>query len=400
MQNDVVGFAKRVMMEQDEQGWSYSDDWVCAACVDEEALRAGIEADSSPDETCTFCRKSPAAPLNTLLALFVAGLCRQYTKAIDKLYWDDDVTSTYDSWDLVDDYQEIFLGEGLVEAVRSSIHDESWVEVDFAVPHQDVLLANAWEAFCKAVKFETRYVIWLRKDDDDAAGRAEVPVARILHAVAGVIDVLGLIHTLPAGSRWWRAQPHGAEPIDQTPARLGTVPADLATQPNRMSPPGIPMFYGASDRETAVDEVTSPLPIGVLQATWAAFETSQDCRVVDFTRLPPIPSLFDPTLGDTFHDVTFLHRFVGQLSSKARVDWEAVDYVPTQVLTEFFLRVHDEADPVSGLVYHSAITGRESIVLDVSNDGCVAQDPGWRLDPRGRLRLGLVYGSIDTGPVI
>jgi hypothetical protein len=294
----------------------------------------------------------------------------------------------------------LFLGDGLLEAVRDSIYDESWVALDFAIRHRDEVLGDAWGAFCNAVKFETRYVIWLRQYDPDAELGGEVPIAKILHAVAEVVDRMGLFQALHAGSRWWRAHSHGAAAIDHTPGRLGTVPADRARQPNRMSPPGIPMFYGAADHETAVGEVTSPPPVGAVQVTWAAFETSRNCRVVDFTRLPPIPSIFDPERGGTFHEMRFLHQFVEQLSSKARADWEAVDYVPTQVLTEFFLRVHDDGDPIAGLVYSSAVTGSPAIVLDVGNDRCLAQDPGWQEHSAEQLSLGLVDGSIESRPIV
>lgn len=37
-----MGMAKRIMMEQDEHGWSYSDKSVCTACVDDDALCAAI----------------------------------------------------------------------------------------------------------------------------------------------------------------------------------------------------------------------------------------------------------------------------------------------------------------------------------------------------------------------
>jgi hypothetical protein len=76
-----------------------------------------------------------------------------------------------------------------------------------------------------------------------------------------------------------------------------------------------------------------------------------------------------------------------------------VDYVPTQVLTEFFLQVFDQDGSISGLIYNSAVTGRAAIVLDVPNDRCVAQHPEWLLDDR-QLRLGLVSGSIHSLRVV
>jgi hypothetical protein len=220
------------------------------------------------------------------MRLFMGGVRRQYDKAIDNLYLDDDFTPRYDSWDLVYQYERIFTGEGLRDEVLHSIHDDEWVAVDFAVPDYDVLLLDAWEAFCKAVKFKTRYVLWLRREDQHTKFGGELPVAGIMDAVAEVVDRIGLIRTLPTGSVWWRAQPHDADPIDHTAARLGTVPADLARHPNRMSPPGIAMFYGASDQETAIGEVTTPVQGPLFRSRGqlsrppgtAASSTSPDCH--------------------------------------------------------------------------------------------------------------------------
>jgi hypothetical protein len=99
-----VGTAESWMMEQYDQGWSYSDKMVCGACVGEDSLRSGVEADSSGDEVCSFCGGSPAAPLDSLLGLFMGGLRRLYDKADNHLFWEDDFTPRYDSWDLVQDY--------------------------------------------------------------------------------------------------------------------------------------------------------------------------------------------------------------------------------------------------------------------------------------------------------
>ena len=379
-------------MEREERGWSSSDDFVCPDCVADEYLKAQLATDAQ-DEECSFCGQSPAAPFDTLMEGFMVGVRREYDKTENVLYWADDVTTRYNSSDVVWDFGDVFVGDGLIEAVLESIDDDEWVPADFAVPHDGDALRVAWDEFSHAVKFETRYMVWLG-DGNPYAGAGDVPVSKVLQAVADVVDRLGLVKTYAMNGRWWRAQPHGAAGIDHTATRLGTVPASLATQPNRMSPAGIPMFYGAADPVTAAGEVAPPG--SGTYVTWAAFDTSRATRVVDFTNLPPIPSTFDPENGYEHHVLTFLHTFVKVLSSKARPDWEAVDYVPTQVLTEYFLRVHRDPDgPVDGLLYRSAVTGDRCVVLDVLNDGCVLKGPGFE-DPNGPLRLGLVKARVET----
>lgn len=76
------------MMQQDEQGWSFTDEHVCAGCVDD-ALEPAIRRAADDDEACDFCGRTPAAPLDVLLEAFVSGLRNEYGTADDEaVYWD------------------------------------------------------------------------------------------------------------------------------------------------------------------------------------------------------------------------------------------------------------------------------------------------------------------------
>jgi hypothetical protein len=163
----------------------------------------------------------------------------------------------WDTYDVVSDHGDVLVGDGLVEAVQAAMYDRTWVEKDFAWRRRDQVLNESWDQFCDAVKYRTRYVIWLQDNQDDleADHTGEVPAARILDEVGRLIERLNLIQPLPAGSRLWRAQTHSDPTIDHTAARLGTSPVERAKQANRMNPAGIPMFYGADDSRTAVREV-------------------------------------------------------------------------------------------------------------------------------------------------
>lgn len=388
-----------VLLAQDSQGWSYNLEDVCATCIDEPTLSAIVSSQAQPAVECSFCGSAGAASLDVLMAAFFRGLRREYEPAIDVLYYADDFTTRYDTSDLVYEYESIFVGDGLLDAVLSSVKHDEWVTLDFAVPHPGDAMLVAWDEFCRKVKFKTRYVFWLQTPEPWEGQGGEVAVGQVLSKVADLVKEYELIKAMPALTIWWRAQPHGADPIEHTPGRLGTVPANLATTPNRMSPAGIPMFYGAADADTAVKEIvgTPGASTTHTHATWAAFQTSRECTVVDFTSLPPPVSIFDPEQGYKFFSLRFLHSFVGQLSSKTDPDWAAVDYVPTQVLTEFFLRVYTTTGgPVEGLVYRSALTGQPSLVMSVDNDRCVAQDAGWQGQPTDALRLGLDPSTVTT----
>ena len=156
--------------------------------------------------------------------------------------------------------------------------------------------------------------------------------------------------------------------------RLGTAPREYAKQSNRMSPAGIPMFYGAADVDTAITEVTVHSNPEHDHVTVGRFSLTRDISVIDFTKLPVVPSLFDSRLGSFRREIAFMHEFVKTLGSPVSTNDEAIEYVPTQVLTEFFLRVFRSTNgrEISGIIYPSvARTNGLSFVLDIANDHCL-----------------------------
>lgn len=222
-----------------------------------------------------------------------------------------------------------------------------------------------------AVQHETRYVFWLRTTDEheEARGAGEIPASEILDELGALIEKLDLLKSLPAGSRLWRPQTHDVARLDPTAKRMGTAPLDLHKQANRMSPAGIPMFYGSSDPATASAEAT--LRTKDPWVTTAAFDTTCDSAIVDFSSLPFVPSIFDAVRAGSRQPLLFLHDFVRTLSEPCRDEFGQIDYVPTQIVTECLLRIFLRGDVVRGLRYPSAVTGGVNVVLDVSNGDCV-----------------------------
>jgi len=233
-----------MMEERQQQGFAYTEESVCTGCVDDYALEAAITAAVVPSVECSFCRSQPSAPLGVLFSLFVAGIKHEYQPAIESTPIDDGfVWPTTDTYALVYEFGEgVLLGDGLMEAVQCAVDDDGWIERDYVWRRRDEVLVEAWDLFSEAVKFKTRYVLWLQEDkDEDAAFYCELPVGKILLEVGKLVDRLGLVKPMPPGTKWWRAQVHDKK-IPRTASRLGTAPVHFARQANRMSPAGIPMF--------------------------------------------------------------------------------------------------------------------------------------------------------------
>ncbi|MCX4539016.1 HEPN-associated N-terminal domain-containing protein [Streptomyces sp. NBC_01669] len=388
--------------DQDDQGWYFTDQHVCTGCVDDDVLVAVLSAAEDADTVCSFCERSPAAELDVLLETFVAAVYNEYGSADDEGVSYDGREGGYqwtilDTWEVVEECggSDVLVGEGLFDAVCGAIIDKPWVPADFIAPRRDEALRDGWARFCEQVQYRTRYVFWLREMEEEYLGHGEVSASRILDHVGDLVDRLGLVKELPAGTPLWRALTHEEPQVDWNARRLGTAPRQYARQANRMSPAGIPMFYGAIDAETAVQETS--LRSEEPWATAAAFETSSPCSVVDFTDLPPVPSLFDRGRAKDRRPLMFLRDFAAQLTAPARSTYEQIDYVPTQVVTEYLLHVFRPEAPVSGLLYTSSLTGKMAAVIDVPNERCI--DHGMEVLGQGDSHLALVLDSASRGTV-
>ena len=103
-----------------------------------------------------------------------------------------------------------------------------------------------------------------------------------------------------------------------------------------MSPAGIVMTYVSEDAATALAE-TADKP-----GTYAVgqFRALRDITILDLADLPPIPSLFEEISDTLPYDphkaLRFLHRLADDISRPIeRDDRVHIEYVPTQVVTEF-----------------------------------------------------------------
>lgn len=390
-----MGLTKRYMERVEAQGWAAGDESVCPDCIAEEALQGFVRDAATAELACTFCSATPAAPIEALLEPFMIGVRREFAHAGDSVYWDGREggyqAPTCDSWDLAEHYGDLFVGDGLLEAVRDALVEETWVASNWAWSSRDEALAAGWDAFCHQLKYETRYVIWRKQPDRDAHEVGEIPPAAILDAVGDLVDLYPewLTAEIEPGVKLWRARPHDAHEDVASASELGTTPISKSRS-NRMSPAGIPMFYGAFDEQTAVLEACQGTD--KTHVTTGAFVASGAAKVLDLTNLQPIPSLFASN-GDERPQWVFLHYFADSLRAKPVL--EEIDYVPTQVVTEYFLKVFGDGRFFDGLRYTSDVEGGDiCVVLDVRNPGCVEAAGAW--ESGETLQLGLLMGTVRT----
>jgi len=322
---------------------------VCAECFDDTALSNVVTSCASDDE-CSFCGATGdaiAAPLDDVVDHVRACLAHRYDEADNVLFYDNESPNGYagETWttdELLRDEAGLALaGDGAEELfdalVKALGDDRCWSVADPAILEEHERLRFDWEQFCYRIKHASRFFL-LSSPDERAA----------LAAIGDLSSQHGLVRTLAAGSRFIRARQQTKEMLT-TPADLGPPPDEFAVQSNRMSPPGISLLYAAGEEATAIAETARE------DGTYACgeFEVLEPTPVIDLTRVPPVPSFFDLPARPTRDGIMFLNRLSREMSRPiARDDRIHLEYIPTQVVTEYLRREFVPA--VKGILYPSA----------------------------------------------
>jgi hypothetical protein len=399
-----MGYWKNRQIEQDELGFSAPPGLaVCDECVDDYALEAIIREEAS-EPKCSFCgRREPepiAADTDVVLTHMAQCVKQEWTAPENVLFYD----SEDDQWvGSVLTFEDVLAAEGdwpfandaFEQFVIDAFGDSAWTRVDPGGFTEGEALRFGWNHFKDMVKHEVRFLFVLL-DDQEEEEDPGWPVrlgGAMLRELGELINRFGLVTDLPEEeTRLHRIRVHGRDEHPTTARALGTPPPQFARQ-SRMSPAGIPMFYGATDTDTARAET---LTEGVEAATEATFVTTRAARIVDLDRLPDVPSFFDASADarTTRPSLGFLAGFRHDVSAPIeRDDRIHIEYVPTQIVSEYLRHVFRDQDghAVDGLAWESAQRQRgRNVVLFVSNQHCLEADaPAPAGFDEGRLALRL-----------
>ena len=295
----------------------------------------------------------------------------------------------YTSEELLSDQIELEARPEVISEIAELMPDLTWCKRQLRSGDLAAALNIGWESFIDIVKHHVRY--FFSEPQDASAGNGSddfpnpeafgieydpdegVPPERILDAVGSIVRRAKLIRSLDSGSVIFRARVHAAHEKPVTAQELGPPSTDLALQSNRMSPAGIVMFYGAFDSETAIWETFQPNRGHAADkvVSVAQFRSTRPLTVLDLTNLPLRPSFF----GDyeMHHGISFLWDFNRDLIKPiARDGMEHLDYVPTQIVSEYFRHRFktEEGSLLDGIVYLSSRTGSPACVLFFDQSDC------------------------------
>lgn len=382
-----MGLAKEEMMRQQERGASHVDGLVCDRCFTDAAIIAYVQANAA-SETCDYCQRTGTEPIaanaDDVASLIMDGIVTEWVNPVEELFYET-AEGGYQGQQI--DFDEVLeqVGDPIAtyefqEALSQATYDHTtaWCKRDYAAPHVDEGLAHDWDDLVEQVKYESRFFFLLSEPEEFPEPGQRDSALAILTDIAEFADSAGLIRPFPAGTTFWRARSHGADTRYETAADLGVPPPGVSLSSNRMSPAGIPAFYGAEEAETAIAEIRANADEG---SQWSAgkFSTSAECAILDLAELPAPPSLFDPERRSLRRPLIFLARFAEQISQpltdRRR---EHIDYVPTQVVAEFLRLVfRSQQGAVTGIRYGSAQReGGVCVVLFVPHERCVDEGDG------------------------
>lgn len=380
-----MGFLKERQFEQGELGYSLDPAQehlgVCPDCVADDGLQRFV-AGNGPIEGCHFCGGSGPQGLGLgVLFHYMGGRIKtEWDLAINQVSWDAWERDAVDSSDLLIQLDEPLANDELrSEFVRAFQHDRVPRHYMRLAHHER--LAYGWETFASLVKEKSRY-LFLRTEQGPQDDEELIPPAELLHEVAMAIENGGLIRRLQPGRPLFRAR---RQAVPANPGELGSPRRELAGA-SRMSPPGIAMFYGAEDAETALTELHVISLAGV--ATVGRWTTARPLRYLDLVDVD-VPTIFDVVGKSQRPWRLFLKGFAEDVSQPPNPGEEAVHYVPTQIFTEYVRDVlGDRDDPVRGIRYRSAVRPQGVCwVLFVDAGGCTEVGLDWEQEPGHWLGL-------------
>lgn len=379
---------------------------VCADCLNEKGIVDFIES-NAVDGQCSYCGTAGrVASMSEVVPHIRASLSLEWASPDEELPYDredgiwlfGEPISTYELLGtlIFHDYDGT-VPQALVDDITTAMPLNEWAAIDAVRTTKTELLTNSWQAFCHVVKHERRYFFGLEISDKIILNlygdEVQLGPQQLLQLILEFLRDQRRLKTMPKGWQVMRCQPKdpNAEPFDAI--RMGPPPLEFATQSNRMSPAGVSMFYGSTDRDVCLREIAD-------EAGYFAcgtFEVDRETVLIDLTGKISIPSLFDQNFNKDRPLWSFIRHFLDDFRKPIVKDGrEHIEYVPTQVVSEYFRSSnHKDIGRISGVLYDcSRVPGKDAVVLFADSSSITEE-----LDSAESIKLKMVnYEELEFTP--
>lgn len=355
--------------------------YVCARCVEDEDLQKVVK-DNLSQPYCDYCGREAIQPiacdLDVILERIEYAISQEYGLPEEETMYDSEegeyVGTTLWIEDVFSQIGFELANQALQEDINRCFGEELYCERGMMGGSLSDRQMLAWDGFSKTIKHHRRFTFWNIPKDEFDHGIYEHHPSEMLRDVMDTIDEFRLFSSIPAGLGFWRVRLHEPSKSLRLPRDLAAPSAEQAKYANRMSPAGIPMFYGAEDLETAIVETIDPSTPDNIDLTYGRFDSVKSLTVLDLCNLPNRSGFFCNRDESERQGVAFLNSFQKDLSKPIKKDGrQHIEYVPTQVFTEY---VRFEAKAPNGLSYDgirypSSKTRMPCVVLFIEQDDCL-----------------------------
>lgn len=356
---------------------SVPDKKVCLNHFDQKPIKKFIRRNADMGY-CDYCNKNKyVIALEDLMIFMMEAVQAFYTDPANFMSYNSReggyLGNVYDSSEILQEHFGLEINEETLfnDIFDSLDYSKGWAnEMEYYDSPSDKLLYS-WKYFKQLVKNRSRYFFGLVKDLNSE--HYLINSNDMLKEIGDSIKKFNLINVLPAGIVLYRCRQHKEGDLTvTTPKGMTSPPDENAVNANRMSPAGISMFYGAFQVETSLAETLDYENNDLEFCTTAGFITNTELTIIDLSALPDLPSPFDQKKLKDYYRISFMRDFVKDLMSPIKRDGRVhIDYVPTQVVTEYFRFPFSDKlkgnKRIHGIVYPSSKNGKKACVLFFDN---------------------------------
>lgn len=359
-----MGYYSDLMIEMYESPQlSGLDKFICADCVVDEALMDLVK-DNLSARSCSYCEgisengELISAPYDVIMEHVYETIFQYYADAQDvdmpwvEKEWLMPDTNIYEVIGEFDPGWSSYFCKDIADSCDPNLYLVKHVNNDWSIESPATALSYGWSAFKEQVLFKTRYLFLSEPEDEYSSGRPDyIPISNMIDALGTLCNSANFVKTIPSGTEFYRVRVNSEEVPYSEFSDVGVPPKGIASA-GRMNPAGISYFYIAYDQVTAEKEVIDT----ATKWTIAKFESLKEITVIDFVELPTMPSIFSQDNYETRQHLSFLISLVNELTLPVSKDVrEHVEYVPTQIISEYFryrFKTKDDEN-VLGLRYPS-----------------------------------------------
>lgn len=324
------------------QGFNGLSEAICIDHIIDDVL-AGLVSNEVEASKCSYCgREAGDGEPPFAVSMDTVGL--HVFEAVNWLFHDgydeffhEGYPDQYNTDEVVTEVAEGAFDSAVVDEALGHIADaistDGWVDSQL---HEDFLFS--WEGFANTVRYESRFVYVGQRERPGRRNEAPARLSRFPDGLNGYVQD-GMFTEFAPGDTLYRARLIEEDTLlrdaEDDPAKhLGPAPAGKASA-GRLNPEGVGLFYGATTASLAVKETA--LHSRYDEALVGGFKVKRPLVILDFTKRPQLPSIFDKSKRPEFVFARFVDHFEERLTQSVRLTGEErVEYVVTQVIGEYF----------------------------------------------------------------